>query len=98
MLQNFLILLTLLSPLSSILNSNDFCKKNISCTQKNVPYIYECGQGICSTKNQTACKDYLKIEKLIKQIQFIDLFEQMRPGSWLHNEKRLTDEFKTFQS
>ena len=98
MLKNLLILITLISPLSSGIYSNDFCKKKTThrCTQRNAPYIHECGQSVC-TRNQTECKEYLRVENLMKQIHFIELIEPMSLKRRPAIEKEFERKFKKFQ-
>lgn len=86
---------------SSRLNANSFCKLiEKECVQRNAPYIRECGRSMC-TKNDTECKEYLRIENRFKHHNRLSesttlsftLMNHMRN----FNEKLLSESFRKFQ-
>ena len=103
MIKNVIILLSLLSPLGSAnnknLNLNNFCKQaNKECTQRSAPFVYHCGRVVCS-RNQTECREYLRIEKKFKDNQLVAFYDisAMNPRR-MNAELRLEDKFRRFQS
>lgn len=98
MLNNLAILIVLLPLCCSHLISSHFCKRSqTECSQRIAPHTHQCGPSVC-TRNRTECKEYLKVEKIMKKYQLVEFVESMSPTRKHHNEMKLEQDFLLFLS
>lgn len=95
--QLIVLTLTLMCHLCSCsLNSINFCKlDDKECSQRNAPYVLQCGQSKY-TRSKTECKEYFRVENKLKIDQINVAFMNHLRNSV--DDTKLLEKFRRFKS